>query len=215
MSYVSLVGVSKFIRRRAVLDNVSLEVPKGIVAGFTGVNGSGKTMLFRAVSGLVGIDRGSISIDGAPLDRRRRYPVNLGIMLDSSGYWDNLSGLENLEMLAGIRGLVGRGEAARALEAMGLDPADDRPTSSYSMGMRQRLAIAQAIMERPDLLILDEPTNALDVDGIELVRDVICGMRGGGATVLVSTHDQPRLEELFDLHVHVCDGRATREASGT
>lgn len=208
-AYVVCNGVTKSLRGRLVLDSVSFEVPRGAVCGFTGSNGSGKSMLFRAVTGLVRVEGGEISVSGIPVDRRKPYPVNLGLMLDASGYWDDLSGIDNLLALAGVRRLVGEVEVRQALESVGLDPEDRRPTSAYSAGMRQRLAIAQAIMERPELLLLDEPTNALDVDGSALVSEIIEEAVRQGATVLVSCHNQPQLEKRFDLHVHMSGGRAS------
>ncbi|MCI6548274.1 MAG: ATP-binding cassette domain-containing protein [Coriobacteriaceae bacterium] len=207
MDYVSANEVTKALRGRLVLDDISFSVPKGAIAGIMGSNGSGKSMLFRAIASLVKIDSGSISVDGKEVSRRKPYPVNLGIMLDSSGYWEELSGLKNLEALASIRKLVGEEEVKEALRSVGLDPSDKRPTSSYSAGMRQRLAIAQAIMEHPDLLILDEPTNALDKHGAILIKEVITSQARRGATVLVSCHNQPQLEELFDCCITLSEGR--------
>ncbi|MCI6843644.1 MAG: ATP-binding cassette domain-containing protein, partial [Coriobacteriaceae bacterium] len=119
MDYVSANEVTKALRGRLVLDDISFSVPKGAIAGIMGSNGSGKSMLFRAIASLVKIDSGSISVDGKEVSRRRPYPVNLGIMLDSSGYWEELSGLKNLEALASIRKLVGEEEVKEALRSVG------------------------------------------------------------------------------------------------
>ena len=207
MAAVKIEHVTKKIHGRAVLDDIDLEIPDGSVAGFTGVNGSGKSMLFRAVAGLVRINGGQILVGGKLLDRMKAYPVRLGYMADGTGFWEYRSGKSNLEILAGIRKLIGFGEIEKTLELVGLDADDGRPVSEYSLGMKQRLNLAQAIMEEPELLIMDEPTNALDTDGIELVRDIVQKMHASGVTLLISCHNQPQLEDLFDLHVHLRDGR--------
>lgn len=164
-------------------------------------------MLFRAVAGLVRINEGQILVGGKLLDRMKAYPVRLGYMADGTGFWEYRSGKDNLEILASIRKLIGPEEIAETLELVGLDADDERPVSEYSLGMKQRLNLAQAIMEEPELLIMDEPTNALDTDGIKLVSDIVRKMHASGVTLLISCHNQPQLEGLFDLHVHLQDGR--------
>lgn len=206
MDYINMTDVSKRLRGRNVLDGITLTIPQGIIAGFTGINGSGKSMLFRAIAGLIRIDSGSITIAGTPLTRSKPYPVNLGLLLDATGYWDHLSASRNLELLASIRKLIGPKDITAALTRVGLDPNDTRPTSAYSMGMKQRLSIAQAIMEHSELVILDEPTNALDKKGIALICDIIGELKDRGTTVLVSCHNQPQVEELFDMHVSMYEG---------
>ena len=204
---IVLSHATKVIKGRVVLDDVSLRVRRGGVYGFTGVNGSGKTMVFRAISGLIHLTSGEVEVFGRPVRPGDEYPCNLGLILESVGFWDEYTGYDNLRLLASIRGLVGEGEIRRAMERVGLDPSDDRPFETYSLGMRQRLAVAQAVMEAPDLLILDEPTNALDVAGVEMVRDTIVAERSRGATVLVACHNEPLLEALFDQRFRMCDGR--------
>lgn len=206
MSYLEIHDVSKTIRGRQVLSNISLSIPKGIIAGFTGINGSGKSMLFRAIAGLITISQGEIVIEGKAFDRTKPYPVQLGLMIDASGFWEHLTGRENLKILASIKNAIGDEEIDKALCRVGLDPNDSRKTFEYSLGMKQRLNLAQAIMEKPDLMILDEPTNALDVQGIALVTDIIKAEVERGATLLISCHNQPQLEELFKIHVSMSDG---------
>lgn len=203
----------KVLRKRTVLDDVSLSLPGGGVYGFAGINGSGKTMLFRAIAGLIHLTSGSIEVFGKRVGEDVDFPPRMGILLDSTGFWDECTGLDNLMLLASIRGEVGEAEAREALERVGLNPDDARTFATYSMGMRQRLAVAQAIMERPDLLILDEPTNALDVDGIEIVTRIISAERERGCTVLVACHNEPTLEALFDRHYRMAEGRLVKGVS--
>lgn len=204
---IKIENATKVIKDRAVLDGISFELPRGGVYGFMGINGSGKTMLFRAVAGLIHLSSGSVNVFGRRIGKDCDFPPNLGISLDSTGFWEDQSALWNLVFLASIRGEVGEPAARDALRRVGLDPDDTRKVSAFSMGMRQRLSIAQAVMESPELLILDEPTNALDVDGIGMVARLIHEERARGCTVLVSCHNEPQVETLFDRTYHLYEGR--------
>lgn len=204
---IKIENATKVIKDRTLLDGISLELPRGGVYGFMGINGSGKTMLFRAVAGLIHLSSGSVSVFGRRIGKDYDFPPNLGISLDSTGFWEDQSALWNLVFLASIRGEVGEPAARDALRRVGLDPDDTRKVSAFSMGMRQRLSIAQAVMESPELLILDEPTNALDVDGIGMVARLIHEERARGCTVLVSCHNEPQVETLFDRTYHLYEGR--------
>lgn len=203
---------TKVIKGRTVLDDVSLELERGGTYGFSGVNGSGKTMLFRAIGGLIHLTSGSIEVFGQKIGSDMDFPSNMGIVLGSSGFMDEKTGRRNLEMLASIRGVIGLPEVDDIMRRVGLDPEDDRPFSAYSLGMRQRLSIAQAVMERPQLLILDEPTNALDVDGVDMVIEVLLEEHGRGATILVASHNEPKLESLCDRRFRMVGGRVAGEA---
>lgn len=203
---IKIENATKVIKDRTVLDGISLELPRGVY-GFMGINGSGKTMLFRAVAGLIHLSSGLVSVFGRRIGKDCDFPPNLGLSLDSTGFWEDQSALWNLVYLASIRGEVGEPAARDALRRVGLDPDDTRKVSAFSMGMRQRLSIAQAVMESPELLILDEPTNALDVDGIGMVARLISEERARGCTVLVSCHNEPQVEVLFDRAYHLYEGR--------
>ena len=208
---IKVSHATKVIKGRTVLDDVSLELERGGIYGFRGVNGSGKTMLFRAISGLIHLTSGAVEVFGQRVGVDVDFPSDMGIVLGSSGFMDEKTGRKNLEMLASIRGRVGVAEVGEALDAVGLDPADGRPFSAYSLGMRQRLAIAQAVMECPRLLILDEPTNALDVDGIQMVVQLLARERERGATILVASHNEPTLEALCDRQFRMAGGRVMGE----
>lgn len=203
---------TKVIKGRTVLDDVSLELERGGTYGFSGVNGSGKTMLFRAIGGLIHLTSGSIEVFGQKIGSDMDFPSDMGIVLGSSGFMDEKTGRRNLEMLASIRGVIGLPEVDDIMRRVGLDPEDDRPFSAYSLGMRQRLSIAQAVMERPRLLILDEPTNALDVDGVGMVIELLLEEHGRGAIILVASHNEPKLESLCDRRFRMVGGRVAGEA---
>ncbi len=204
---------TKIIRGRTVLDDVTLSLPRGGIYGFSGINGSGKTMLFRAISGLIHLTSGEIDVFGQRIGDDVDFPRSLGLVLETTGFWDESTGMKNLLMLASIKEVVGKREVRKALERVGLDPDDKRPFSTYSMGMRQRLTIAQAIMEAPELLILDEPTNALDVEGIETVSRIVREEHERGCTVLVSCHNEPALEVLFEREWRMVDGHVAGEVN--
>lgn len=210
---ININNATKIIHGRTVLDQVSITLERGGVYGFVGINGSGKSMLFRAISGLIHLTEGTINVFGQQVGKDVDFPSNMGLCFESSGFWDEKSGLDNLVYLASIRDIIGQDEAARALERLGLDPLDKRPVSAYSMGMKQRLVIAQAIMEKPDLLIMDEPTNALDVEGIATVASLIKEERKRGATILVSSHNEPTVEALFDRTFKMESGQAREVTS--
>lgn len=208
---ITVSHATKVIKGRTVLDDVYLELPRGGIYGFSGVNGSGKTMLFRTISGLIHLTSGSVKVFGQAIGSDVDFPSDLGLVLGPSGFMDEKTGRKNLLALASIRGLVGAAEVDASLRRVGLDPDDARPFSAYSLGMRQRLSIAQAVMERPQLLVLDEPTNALDVDGIAMAVGLLSEERDRGATILVASHNEPTLEALCDRSYRMAAGRVTGE----
>ncbi|OUP06133.1 ABC transporter ATP-binding protein [Collinsella sp. An2] len=203
---VVLSKVSKTIKGKRVLDNVSVSFPKGGISGVRGHNGSGKTMMLRAIAGLIRIDSGSIRIFGEEYARGDVFPSSIGFLIEPLRLWDDLSGLQNLKLLASIRGNADEPAIRGALERVGLDPGDRRQVRSYSLGMHQRLCIAQAIMERPELILLDEPTNALDDDGKRLIRDLIVEEKDRGATIIVVSHDLSELDAVSDIQYQMTDG---------
>lgn len=200
-------GISKTIHGRLILDSISLQLQDNHIYGFAGPNGSGKTMLFRALSGLISIDSGTVTLDGRTL--RKDFPVlpNLGIVLENVELYPNLTGFQNLEYLAGIKHTIGKQEIRNALDRVGLDPDDKRTYKKYSLGMKQRLAIAQAIMEKPDIIMLDEPTNALDRNGVVLIREIVMQEKDRGALVLLASHNPDDLSLLADKLFEIENGK--------
>ena len=199
--------ISKTIRGREILRDVSLELHSGKVYGFVGRNGSGKTMLFRALSGLMKLTQGTVSLDGQVLHRDFSVLPSLGIVLEHVGMYPNLTGVENLRYLAGLTRRAGEADIRTAIERVGLDPDDKRTYRKYSLGMKQRLAIAQAIMEKPDVLMLDEPTNGLDDDGVRKIRDLILEEKARGTIVLLASHNQEDIRILSDHLFRIEQGR--------
>lgn len=210
--------VTKRIQGAVVLDRVSLRMKSGQIYGLFGRNGSGKTMLMRAVCGLIRPDAGRIRIDGAEQWKDFSYPADLGMLIENPSFLPDFTGYENLAMLASIRRKIGREEIRETLRRVGLDPADTRKVRKYSLGMRQRLGIACAVMERPGLLVLDEPFNGLDVDGYRRMQEIIREEKRRGALILLACHDREEMENLSDVIYKVEQGQVTlygREQEGT
>lgn len=204
-------SINKSIRGKTILSDVSLRLNSGNIYGFAGRNGSGKTMLFRALSGLMRIDSGSIILDGKTLHKDFSVLPSLGIILENAGLYPGLTGAENLLYLAGLTKRIGREEVVHAISRVGLDPEDKRTYRKYSLGMKQRLVIAQAIMEKPDVIMLDEPTNALDESGVEEIRKVILEEKERGALILVASHNKEDIRILADELYRVEGGRVERQ----
>lgn len=191
-------NANKTIRGRRILCDVNLELYGGNIYGFIGRNGSGKTMLFRALSGLIRLDSGTISLDGKVLHKDFSVLPSQGIILENAGLYPGLTGLENLKYLAKLTHRIGTKEIRDAIWRVGLDPDDRRTYGKYSLGMKQRLAIAQAVMESPDVILLDEPTNALDESGVEDIRQIILEERDRGALILLASHNKEDIRVLSD-----------------
>lgn len=198
-------NIVKTIKKKIILDNISLELESGNIYGFVGRNGCGKTMLFRALSGLMHIDSGRITIDGKVLHKDINVPPSIGLIIENAGLYNEFSGFKNLKLLADINKIISDTEITKAISDVGLDPNDKRPVRKYSLGMKQRLIIAQAIMESPDIIMLDEPTNALDERGVKLIRDIILREKERGALVLIASHNKEDIEILAD-RVYYMDG---------
>lgn len=170
----------------------------GNVYGFQGINGSGKTMLMRLICGLIYPTKGEIVIDGKRPGKEITFPQSVGLLLENPAFLDSYTGFENLEMLASIKNIITREEMHDAITSVGLDPLDKRKYKKFSLGMKQRLGIAAAIMEKPDILILDEPTNSLDSSGVSLVKTILAKERERGAIIILACHDLPVLQDVSD-----------------
>lgn len=202
---------TKDIGPDCVLDDVSLDIPRGCVTGLAGINGSGKTMLMRAACGLIRLTAGEIIVDGKRLGVDAEFPPSIGLCIEGPAFLDFKSGFDNLRLLARIKGIASEADIRTSLERVGLDPSLSKRYHGYSLGMKQRLGIAAAIMERPDVLVLDEPTNALDASGVEMLKRVVCEERDRGATVLVSCHDAAVLQNLADKIYRMQAGKIVGE----
>jgi len=199
---VSVQNVSRDFGQERVLHNVSRDFEAGKIHGIVGNNGSGKTVLMKCICGFLIPTEGRIIVNGKHIGVDVDFPQDLGLIIETPGFLPNLSGLKNLEILASLNRKIGLSEVAGAIRRVGLDPLMKKPVSKYSLGMRQRLGIAQAIMENPTLLILDEPLNGLDKHGVKEMRTLIRGLRDEGKTILLASHNQGDINELCDT---VCE----------
>ncbi len=204
---IELKHIKKQIRRNIVLDDVTCTFLSGEITGLVGVNGSGKTMLMRVITGLCMPNVGEVYIDGKQLHKDISFPQSLGLLLEMPAFIDSFSGFENLRMLTSIKGKVTDEIIRDTILKIGLNPDDNKKYRKYSLGMKQRLGIAGAIIENPDIVILDEPTNALDVDGIEMVKKVIREQKERNAIVIIASHDAVVIKELADTVYVMKDGR--------
>ena len=207
-------GLCKTIKGREILSDVNLSLESGTVYGFVGRNGSGKTMLFRALSGLMALTGGKVLLDGKTLRADFAVLPSLGIVLENVGLYPEFTGYENLRFLASFKGLASDRDIHDALERVGLDPADKRVYRKYSLGMKQRLAIAQAIMERPDVIMLDEPTNGLDDEGVVRIRRLILEEKERGALILLASHNRDDIRLLADKLYRIEAGRVQETEVG-
>ena len=193
---ISLDQVSKSFSGRRVLSDVSLDVEKGSTVGIVGANGSGKSVLFNIICGFLTPDSGQVYVRGQALGKGRDFPENVGVLINSPGFIGLNTGLQNLRYLAGIRGVAGEKEIRSAMQKTGLDPEDKTKVEHYSMGMKQKLGIAQAIMEDQEILILDEPFNALDYKTYNDTKEIIRILQAEGRTILMTSHNYDDLETL-------------------
>lgn len=206
---IKLNDISKNIKGTDVLVDISMTLTSGRIIGFRGVNGSGKTMLMRMIAGLIRPTQGTVSIDGKVLGKDLSFPPSVGILIENPAFLDNYSGFENLRVLSSIRKRVDEKEIKATIRAVGLDPENKKVYKKYSLGMKQRLGIAAAIMEHPDLILLDEPTNALDVDGVAMVQEVVQKEKERGALIILCCHDTEVLNAMADEIYHIQEGKLT------
>lgn len=207
MSVVEIQNYTKKLKGKTILSNINLTLEAGSVNGFYGRNGSGKSMLFRAVAGLIHPTEGTVRVFGKKIGEEISFPESMGLVIESVGFWPYYTGFENLKRLASIKNIISDGDIRRAIERVGLDPGDKRTYAKYSLGMKQRLGIAQAVMEKPNLILLDEPTNALDENGVEQVRTIIQDETKRGACVLIASHNKEDLALLCTRFFKMDDGR--------
>lgn len=202
MAVISIHDLTKTFRGNIVLNNVSLEIEEGTVTGLIGRNGSGKTMLMKCICGVVPYKIGEIRVNDKIIGKDIDIPDNIGVIIETPGFLPNFSGYKNLMQLAKIRRKVGKNEIRAAMERVGLNPDDKKHVGKYSLGMRQRLGLAQAIMEDPDILILDEPLNGLDKDGVKEMRQYLLDLKAQGKTILIASHSAEDIDVLCDT---VCE----------
>lgn len=202
---IEVQNVVKRFRDQVVLKNVSISFEKGQIHGILGRNGSGKTVLFKCICGLMHPEEGVILVNGKRVGRDVDMPEDIGAIIEAPGFLPNYSGYKNLRFLANIRRKIGKEEILNVLKTVGLDPESRKHVGKYSLGMRQRLGIAQAIMEDPEILILDEPMNGLDNAGVQDIRALLLELKAQGKTILLASHNHEDIAALCDT-VHEMDG---------
>ncbi|EPY7711768.1 ATP-binding cassette domain-containing protein [Bacillus pacificus] len=207
-NYIKCECMTKRLKGNIVLDNISLSVKKGEFLVLKGHNGSGKTMILRAISGLMRLNSGAVYVDNEMIGKQKQFPDSMGILIEYPSFIPGYTGFQNLKFLSSINNKISDEELYNIIQRVGLDKTDKRKYKRYSLGMKQRLGIAQALMEQPTLLLLDEPTNALDSDGIKEVLDILKVEKSKGTTIIVASHDVHVLDnEIVDRIVHVNNGR--------
>lgn len=207
MANIKLSDITKTIKKKTVLENINLEMHAGTVIGFKGINGSGKTMLMRMITGLIRPTSGSVYIDDKELHKDISFPPSVGALLENPAFIDGYTGKENLKLLAGIKGLVTDDEIDEILDFVGLSNAKDKKYKKYSLGMKQRLGIAAAVMEKPEIVILDEPTNSLDSEGVEMVKSLVRREKERQSLVIIACHEYEILKSLSDIIYSIEDGK--------
>ncbi len=210
---IDLINVIKTIGKAVILDDVTLSLESGRIYGLRGPNGSGKTMLMRLVAGLIQPSSGEVLIDGKRLGEEMDFPPSIGMLIENPAFLPNYTGLKNLELLASLKNEIDSGQIRETLTRVALDPDDKRRVRKYSLGMKQRLGIAAAIMEKPALILLDEPTNALDDRGVARICDILREERERGALIVMACHDGEFLRECSDEVFKVQNGRVERESA--
>lgn len=195
---IQIENVTKKFKEYTALRGVSAAFERGKIHGIIGRNGSGKTVLFKCICGLMHPDEGKITVNGLALGRGHDIAPNVGAIIETPGFLPNYSGFRNLKFLADINRKIGKAEIRAAMETVGLDPDSKKHVGKYSLGMRQRLGLAQAIMEGPDVLILDEPLNGLDQKGVEEMRELLLSFKAAGKTILLASHSGEDIRILCD-----------------
>lgn len=202
---VEIKNLSKTIKNTKILKNISVTFEKGKIYGIIGKNGSGKSMLFKAICGLINLSDGQIKVFDEII-KDGNFPKDTGIIIEHPGFLPQYSAFKNLKFLASIRNTISNEEIKNVISLVGLNPDDEKAVKKYSLGMKQRLGIAQAIMEEPKLLILDEPMNALDSDGINLIREILLKLKDKSVTILLTSHNKEDIDILCDSIYTMEDG---------
>lgn len=204
---IEINNITKRIGSAEVLKDINLTFKGGKIYGLRGKNGSGKTMLMRAICGLIRPTQGSIVINQKVLGKDMSFPESIGVLIENPAFIDSFSGYRNLKALADINRKIGDDEIREAIRMVGLNPDDNKKFKKYSLGMKQRLGIAAAIMEKPDVLLLDEPINALDESGVKEIREILLSLKSEDRIIIIACHDREELELLSDEIIDMENGQ--------
>lgn len=195
---IEITNLCKSFKETKVLNDITIKIKKGNIIGIIGRNGSGKTVLFKCICGLVSPTKGTVKINNKILGKDMDIPDNIGVIIETPGFLPNYNGFKNLKFLAMIKNQISNEHIKDTIKLVGLNPDSKKHVGKYSLGMRQRLGIAQAIMENPDILILDEPMNGLDNDGVKDMRKLFLSLKEQGKTILLASHNKEDIEVLCD-----------------
>ena len=211
MSTIQIKDYTKKLKGVTVLENINLLFESGKIYGIQGHNGCGKTMLLRAISGLIHATSGCVIINEKELHKEIDFPQSIGVLIEHPEFWKSYTGFEVLELLAGIKNKIGKSEIEEVLKRVGLSEKKDIAVAKYSLGMRQRLGIAQAIMEKPDIILLDEPSNALDKEGTQLFYNILKEEKSRGAVIILVSHSLSDLQTVCDKIITMEHGKIIDE----
>lgn len=213
---IRVMDVCKCFGEEEVLKHVTFDFREGLIYGIVGNNGSGKTVLMKCICGFLEPTSGEITVNYKTIGRDVDFPEDTGVIIETPGFLPNLTGFRNLELLASLQRKIGRETVRRTIEMVGLDPDLKKPVGKYSLGMRQRLGIAQAIMEDPSILILDEPFNGLDKNGVRQMHDLVLSQKEKAKTIILSSHSQKDIDVLCDVVCEMDGGvmRCIRDETG-
>lgn len=206
---ISVKCISKHFGEDVVLKKVTRDFEIGKIHGIVGNNGSGKTVFMKCICGFLIPDEGEVIVNGKRVGKDMDFPENLGVIIETPGFLPHISGVKNLKILASLNNKIGVKEIEKTIESVGLDPKMKKPVGKYSLGMRQRLGIAQAIMENPSILILDEPFNGLDKNSVADMRKLIKELKNKGKTIIIASHNQIDIDELCDTVCEMESGEMT------
>ena len=204
---IQIEQVSKSFQGREVLKNISCELNWGQVYGIVGNNGSGKTVLMKCICGLLPYDEGSIRVNGKKIGKDVDFPEDMGMIIESPGFLPGMTGIKNLKILAAVNHRIQESQIRETMRVVGLDPNLKQPVGKYSLGMRQRLGIAQAIMENQSILILDEPMNGLDNKGVDEIRKLILDLKKEGRSIILASHNREDIQILCDQVYEMDNGK--------
>ncbi len=204
---IEVKNLTKTIGGVTILNNINFTFHGGSIYGLRGKNGCGKTMLMRSIAGLMKPTSGEIIIDGKLLYKQLEVPDSIGILIENPAFLPEYTGYQNLKLLADIRKRITETEIRKTIELVGLDSYDKRKYRKYSLGMKQRLGIAAAIMEQPDIVLLDEPINAIDEKGVQSIRDMLRSMKSDNRVIIIACHDREELDYLTDIVLEMSEGK--------
>ncbi len=211
--YVEVKNVSKVMDGNVILDSIDCSLEAGKVYGLCGKNGSGKTMLLKAMCGLVRIDEGEIVVGGESLKKGHEFPEDVSALIENPGFIGNYSGMRNLVILSQIRKRIDKETVIAYMNRFHLDPDSKKKVKKYSLGMKQKLGIIAAVMESSRLILLDEPTNALDEESVKVLNEIIREERDKGSTVVVTSHDREELKSVSDYIFQIENGRIVKRGN--